>query len=258
MSQTRLTLNGLRHYRCDGVDVPLPSVTSVLSATQTEETRKKLAHWNLANPGAADMAAERGSFIHNSVENHIRGLAVSPPAQYAPYWKDVPEKVDELLEGGRVLWSEKPYNKPEWHKYVGEDGVGRLHFYDPIKAQGYAGCPDIIYQDGNGELILGDFKTSNGPYSYKFPSSKVEMEDKLRKALVSGVFKLKKTKLQLAAYTIAAEACLGIKINKTQIIVSTAVPEFSVQVFTFGPEDLKKDKEMWFEVLRKFYETRLA
>ena len=258
MSQTRLTLNGLRHYRCDGVDVPLPSVTSVLSATQTEETRKKLAHWNLANPGAADMAAERGSFIHNSVENHIRGLAVNPPAHYAPYWKDVPEKVDELLEGGRVLWSEKPYNKPEWHKYVGDDGVGRLHFYDPIKAQGYAGCPDIIYQDGNGELILGDFKTSNGPYSYKFPSAKVQMEDKLRKALVSGVFKLKKTKLQLAAYAIAAETCLGVKINKTQIIVSTAVPEFSVQVFTFGPEDLKKDKEMWFEVLRKFYETRLA
>ena len=79
------------------------------------------------------------------------------------------------------------------------------------------------------------------------------MEDKLRKALISGGFKLKKTQLQLAAYKKAAESCLGIKIDKTQIIVSTPVPEFSVQVFTFGKNDIEKHEEQWMEVVKKFY-----
>lgn len=253
MSQTRLTLHGLRHYVCNGVPRPLPSVTSILSATQTEETRKKLAKWNELNPGVAEKAAERGSWIHNAVENYIRGLRVEPPHNYQPYWDDMPPKLDELLDGGTVLWSEKPYNKPMWNKYVGEDGVGRLHYYDDAMDIGYAGCPDIIYKDKNGETVLGDFKTSVGPYSSRFPSSKVGMPENLRKALISGVFKLKKTQLQLAAYKLAAESCLGITINKTQIIVSTPEPDYSVQVFTFSENEVGKHSEGWLEILKSFY-----
>ena len=258
MSQTRLTLNGLRHYNCAGVPVPLASVTSILSATQSEETRKKLAHWNNLNPGVADKAAERGTWIHGATENHVRGLIVKPPREYEAYWKDLPEKMDELLEGGKVLWSEKPYTQPQWSKYVGEDGVGRIHYYDPQTQHGWAGCCDIIYRDMNGEIILGDFKTSTGPYSYKFPTKKANLNDKTRKALISGVFKLKKTQLQLAAYKLAAESCLDIKINKTQIIVSTAIPSFSVQVFTFGKDVVEKNEAQWKEIVRQYYETVLA
>lgn len=256
MTETRVTVGGLRHYNCLGVSKPLPSVTSILSATQTEETRKKLAQWNVMNPGALENAAARGSWIHNSVENWIRGLTVKPPKEYQAYWDDMPEKLGELLTDGKVLWSEKPYNQPSWNKYVGDDGVGRIHWYDPKTEQGYAGCCDIIYKDNNGQVILGDFKTSVGPYSYKFPSTKIDINDKLRKALISGVFKLKKTKLQLAAYVLAAENCLGIKIDKTQIIVSTAIPEFSVQVFTFGESEIEKDKAQWLELVDKFYTQR--
>jgi hypothetical protein len=254
VSQTRVTLNGLRHYNCAQVPVPLASVTSILSATQTEETRKKLAHWNLLNPGSADKAAERGNWIHGAVENYIRGLDVRPPKDYEPYWTDVPEALDELICGGKVLWSEKPYNQPQWSKYVGEDGVGRIHFYDEKTKQGWAGCCDIIYKDVNGEIILGDFKTSNGPYSARFPKAGAPIEDNVRKALVSGVFKLKKTQLQLAAYKLAAERCLDIKINKTQIIVSTAVPNFSVQVFTFGPKEIEKNEAQWLQIVQTFYD----
>jgi len=254
VSQTRVTLNGLRHYNCAQVPVPLASVTSILSATQTEETRKKLAHWNILNPGSADKAAERGNWIHGAVENYIRGLDVRPPKDYEPYWTDVPEALDELLCGGKVLWSEKPYNQPQWSKYVGEDGVGRIHFYDEKTKQGWAGCCDIIYKDVNGEIILGDFKTSNGPYSARFPKAGAPIEDNVRKALVSGVFKLKKTQLQLAAYKLAAEKCLDIKINKTQIIVSTAVPNFSVQVFTFGPKEIEKNEAQWLQIVQTFYD----
>ena len=254
-NSTRLTVNGLRHYRCEGVDVPLPSVTSILSATQSAETQRKLAHWNALNPGVADAAAARGSWIHEAVENHIRGITVNPREDLKPYWVDVPEKVDELIGSGRVLWSEKPYNQPSWSRYVGDDGVGRIHYYDAPSGHGWAGCCDIIYKDSNGEIILGDFKTSVGPYSAKFPSSKADIPKNLKKALISGVFKFKKTKLQLAAYTIAAEKCLGIKISKTQIIVSTPIPDYSVQVFSFGEKDIEKDKENWWQIVRKYYDT---
>lgn len=253
MSQTRLTLDGLRHYVCNGVNRPLPSVTSILSATQTEETRKKLQHWNLQNPGVAEKAAERGSWIHNSVENYIRGLKVVPPKPYEPYWQDMPEKLEELLDSAKILWSEKPYNQPKWNQYVGGDGVGRLHYYDTNTDEGYAGCPDIIYRDKNGEVILGDFKTSLGPYSTRFPNSKAAIPETLKKALISGVFKLKKTTLQLAAYKLAAETCLGVKITKTQIIVSTPVPDYSVQVFTFSENEIEKHTKSWMAVVRDFY-----
>ena len=253
MSSTRLTIDGLRHYVCNGVHRPLPSVTSVLSATQTEKTRKKLEAWNAANPGKSAKAAERGSWIHGAVENYIRGLVVDPPAHYHPYWVDMPQALDELLDGATVLWSEKPYNQPQWSSYVGEDGVGRLHYYDPKQDHGYAGCPDIIYKNREGEIILGDFKTSVGPYSSRFPSSKADISETLKKQMISGVFKLKKTTLQLAAYKAAAESCLGVEISKTQIIVSTEDPRFSVQTFTFSEKEVERHTADWFSVLKQFH-----
>lgn len=206
------------------------------------------------NPGAADAAAERGTWIHNSVENYLRGLRVIPPQNYAPFWDGMPSLLDDLLEGGRVLWSEKPFNQPKWSQYVGDDGVGRIHYYDEKTGYGYAGCCDLIYMNSNAEIILADFKTSNGPYSARFPNKKADIDDKTRKALISGVFKTKKTRLQLAAYKAAAEACLGIKIEKTQIIVTTAIKEFNTQIFTFGPNEVEKDEESWFQVVKDYYE----
>lgn len=253
MSSTRVTINGLRHYNCRGVSKPLPSVTSILSATQSDTTRQKLAAWNALNPGMADQAAERGTWVHGAVENYVRGLAVNAPQQYLPYWENLPETLDQLFDGGKVLWSEKPLNKPEWLNYVGEDGVGRIHYYDAEREMGWAGCCDVIYKDKNGETILGDFKTSVGPYALNFPKKDLDIPEKIKKALISGVFKAKKTQLQLAAYTIAAEDCFGIKIDKTQIVVATPTKEFKTQVFTFGERELEKHKELWWQVVNKFY-----
>lgn len=205
------------------------------------------------NPGVADQAAARGTWIHEATENHLRGLRVVPPESYQPFWTGVPEKIDELMEGGRVLWSERPFNQPKWSKYVGEDGVGRIFYYDDKTRQGYAGCCDLIYMDHNAEIILADFKTSAGPYSSKFPNKKTNVDEKTKKALISGVFKVKKTRLQLAAYKLAAEACLGIKINKTQIIVSTPLEEYQTQVFTFGESEVEKDEIAWLSLVDKYY-----
>jgi hypothetical protein len=67
------------------------------------------------------------------------------------------------------------------------------------------------------------------------------------------VFKVKKTRLQLAAYKLAAEACLGIKINKTQIIVSTPIEDYQTQVFTFGETEVEKDELAWLALVDKFF-----
>lgn len=253
MSDTRKTINGLRHYLCPGVPDYLPSVTSILSSTQSAKTQQKLAHWNIMNPGVADEAAARGTWIHEASENHLRGLRVVPPEKYEPFWKGVPEVIDNLLDGGRVLWSERPFNQPKWSKYVGEDGVGRIFYYDETNRQGYAGCCDLIYMDHNAEIVLADFKTSAGPYSSRFPNKNTKVDEKTKKALISGVFKTKKTRLQLAAYKLAAESCLGIKINKTQIIVSTPLEEYQTQVFTFGETEVEKDEVAWLNLVNKYF-----
>ena len=161
--------------------------------------------------------------------------------------------MDEILEGGRVLWSERPYNQPTWSKYVGDDGVGRIFYYDAATRHGYAGCCDLIYMDNNAEIVLADFKTSAGPYSARFPNKKSNVDEKTKKALISGVFKVKKTRLQLAAYKLAAEACLGIKISKTQIIVSTPIENYLTQVFTFGQSEVEKDEIAWLALVDKFF-----
>ena len=253
MSDTRKTINGLRHYLCPGVPDYLPSVTSILSSTQSAKTQQKLAHWNIMNPGVANEAAARGTWIHEASENHLRGLRVVPPEKYEPFWKGVPEVIDNLLDGGRVLWSERPFNQPKWSKYVGEDGVGRIFYYDETNRQGYAGCCDLIYMDHNAEIVLADFKTSAGPYSSRFPNKNTKVDEKTKKALISGVFKTKKTRLQLAAYKLAAESCLGIKINKTQIIVSTPLEEYQTQVFTFGETEVEKDEVAWLSLVNKYF-----
>ena len=111
----------------------------------------------------------------------------------------------------------------------------------------------MIYMDNNAEIVLADFKTSAGPYSARFPNKKSNVDEKTKKALISGVFKVKKTRLQLAAYKLAAEACLGIKINKTQIIVSTPIDDYQTQVFTFGEAEVEKDELAWLALVDKFF-----
>ena len=72
----RSLVNGKRHY--DIKQEKLPSVTTILSATQSEEKRKSLANWK-ARMGAQyadrirDVSAMRGTAMHTYLEGHIKG-----------------------------------------------------------------------------------------------------------------------------------------------------------------------------------------
>ena len=72
----RSLIQGSRHYDID--QQMLPSVTTILSATQSEEKRQSLANWRARlGSGAADKvmsdAAARGTSMHTYLEAYIKG-----------------------------------------------------------------------------------------------------------------------------------------------------------------------------------------
>ena len=72
----RSLIDGKRHYDID--QEKLPSVTTILSATQSEEKRKSLADWKARmGPQYADrvrdIAAMRGTAMHRYLEAYIDG-----------------------------------------------------------------------------------------------------------------------------------------------------------------------------------------
>jgi hypothetical protein len=75
----RSLINDARHY--DIGDEKLPSVTTILSATQSEEKRASLAKWkqkvgeNEAER-VKNVAASRGTAMHTYLEHHIEGQGI--------------------------------------------------------------------------------------------------------------------------------------------------------------------------------------
>jgi genome maintenance exonuclease 1 len=74
-TSTRALIDGKRHYSIS--DEKLPSVTTILQATQSEEKRKKLEEWR-KRMGAQyadrvkDIAALRGTSMHTYLEGYIK------------------------------------------------------------------------------------------------------------------------------------------------------------------------------------------
>ena len=145
-TSTRALINGKRHYDV-GTNEKLPSVTTILQATQSEEKRKKLAEWK-ARMGEQradrirDLSAMRGTSMHTYLEGYItdqRHLDLTSIGQ----------------EAGRMA------------QKVIESGLGDLEevwgtevtlYYPGL----YAGATDVagIY-DGRESII--DFKQTNKP-----------------------------------------------------------------------------------------------
>jgi len=72
----RSVINGGRHYEIDGGK--LPSVTTILSATQSPEKKASLDAWKLKMGAKAadevrDTAAARGTAMHTYLEHYLDG-----------------------------------------------------------------------------------------------------------------------------------------------------------------------------------------
>lgn len=229
----------MRFYRTDR-NVWLPSVTTVLGKTASQASQNALRIWSEKNPGGKEAAAERGSIIHKACEDYVRGRPVSVPPELAGYWDGLATHLDRY-DG--FLWSERPL-LPEHQFCLGEDDIARVWSHE----HGYCGCPDLI-GFRNGVYILGDFKSSNGPYSRFFPR-----EPENRKHF-GGHMKYAKCAMQLAAYRIAIQETLGIQVDVLQILVTT--PEITQNFLIHGAE-LKRYTVKWLQRVRQFQDMQTA
>ena len=132
---------------------------------------------------------------------------------------------------------------------MGGDGISRV-WHPGIhenKNQGWAGAPDII-AEYKGQLILGDLKTSNGPYYSRWPGSETPKGEYGKRR--AGFVKYTKCQLQLAAYSLAIEHTIDLV---PEIFMTFVATRESVQVFAIQSSTIAKYKQKWLDTVDKYY-----
>ena len=141
----RSLIDGKRHYDIDSEK--LPSVTTILSATQSEEKKKSLADWR-ARMGAQsadrirDVSAMRGTAMHRYLEAFIDGTGHKDLTSIG---KEAEPMARRIIESGLGELDEV------WGQEV-------TLYYPGL----YAGATDIVgvYE---GQPAIIDFKQTNKP-----------------------------------------------------------------------------------------------
>lgn len=241
---TRLTINGSRHYRTPyGA---LPSVTTILSATSGNKAA--LERWAAKNPGGREAAAARGTKVHSLMEEYLLGINKDPiieDEEIAQFWSGLPENLSKL---GRVIWAENPVDDAfPWCK--GGDGISRVWHPGVSEGEnwGWAGAPDIVAEYKN-KIVLGDLKTSNGPYYAKWPGPETPKNEYAMRR--SGFMKYSKCMMQMGAYAMALEHTVGIIPEILMIFVATKERS---QVFAVQGATIEKYKQKWLDAVAKYY-----
>ena len=146
-SSTRALINGKRHYDV-GTQEKLPSVTTILSATQSEEKKAILANWKqkVGEKKAdeiRDSAANRGTIMHRIIEGHLLGQRHADLSDQGQLAGVMAQKIIDEGLNGRMdeIWGSE------------------ITIYYPGL---YAGATDLagIYE---GRESIIDFKQSNRP-----------------------------------------------------------------------------------------------
>ena len=240
----RITLNGKRHYTTPLPSGPAPSVTTIISETASEQNKKKLEMWSKNNPGVKEKAAERGTAIHYGMEQYLKGNKEPViDEEYKDFWAGMPKILDQFSQ---VIWAESPI-LDKYKFTLGADDVARVWGYDD-EGRAWAGAPDII-GIANNKITLADLKTSVKPYSRFWPKD-FEKGSQPWKDLIGGNMKFKKTCKQLAAYDIAIEQTLGIKVQQAAILVST--PK-RTQIFKISRRLLDTFRDDWYKIVEEYY-----
>ena len=180
-TSTRALINGKRHYDV-GTNEKLPSVTTILSATQSEEKKRKLAEWQ-ARMGQQradrirDISAMRGTSMHTYLEGYItdqRHLDLTALGQEAGRMANV--VIRSGLGDLEEVW-----------------GTEVTLYYPGL----YAGATDVVGIYNGRESII-DFKQTNKPKQREW---------------ISDYF------TQLAAYAMAHNHVYGTKIQNGVILM---------------------------------------
>ena len=209
----RELINEKRHYAID--NEKLPSVTTILSATQSPEKQASLAKWKakvgeIEAERVKNTAGARGTKMHSILEGYVEG-----------------ENVLDLTEAGGEAHRMANTIIDQGFKDLDEIWASEATLAYPGL---YAGATDLVgvYQ-GRDSII--DFKQSNKP-------KKVEwIED---------------YKLQGAAYATAHDYMFGTNIEQTVILMCT--PDCFFQRFIINGKEFREYKWKWLERVDQYYE----
>ena len=209
----RSLINNKRHY--DVGTEKLPSVTTILQATQTEEKRASLERWKQrvgsdAAENIKNTAANRGSIMHHILESYLleqRHADLSDLGQQAGVMAQT--IYDEGLRGCMdEIW-----------------GTEITLYYPGL----YAGACDLagVYE---GKQAILDFKQSN---------------TRKRREWITDYF------LQLAAYATAHNQVYGTAINSGVVLMCTKDNVF--QKFTVSGIEFQKYMWDWLRRVDQYY-----
>ena len=211
----RELLKGDRHY--DVNDEKLPSVTTILQATQDADKAEGIKRWTQKVGEAAarrvlEQAAKRGTAMHSYLETYIQGGKVLD-------LRDVGREASGMAE--TII--DKGFNDLEeiWGSEV-------TLFYPNL----YAGQTDLCGVYLGRESII-DFKQSNKP-------KRVEW--------------IKDYKLQIVAYAMAHDQVYNTQIEQGVILMCT--PDNFFQKFTVNGREFRELKWEWLEKIDQYYSIK--
>ena len=210
----RSLIGGKRHY--DVGEEKLPSVTTILSATQSEEKRKSLADWRARmGPQYADrvkdLAAMRGTAMHRYLEAFIDGTGHKDLTSVG---KEAEPMAKRIIESGLGDLEEV------WGQEV-------TLYYPGL----YAGATDIvgIYE---GQPAIIDFKQTNKPKKREW---------------ISDYF------CQLGAYCMAHNYVYGTKIQSGVILMCSK--DFLFQKFEVSGREFVRHQHDFLRKTDQYYKN---
>ena len=212
---SKVEVDGKRRYATpDGEK--LPSVTTVLDATKSEESKKALQEWRkrVGHQKAQEItteAAGRGTRMHKWLENYVKTGATGEPGSN-PYSLQSHQMAQSIIQKGM-------------HKCTEYWGTEVPLYFPKV----YAGTTDLVGLHDGAEAIM-DHKQTNKPKKREW------IEDYF---------------VQLAAYANAHNEVHGTKIRKGVIFMCSAANEY--QEFIIEGEEFDKWSNRWFERLDKYY-----
>ena len=212
----RELIKGQRHYALN--KEKLPSVTTILSETQSDEKKESLARWK-AKVGETeaerikDSSASRGTNMHLHLERHILGAGHMDLTDEGQVAGDMAQVIIDkgLCDMGEIWGSEVTL------------------FYPNL----YAGATDLVgvfdYEDS-----IVDFKQSNKPK---------------KKEWIDDYF------MQLGAYAMAHNCVYDTEITQGVILMCT--PDKYFQKFQIKGKEFIKYQHKFLERLDKYYSDRI-
>lgn len=212
----RESVNGKRHY-CLPDGSKVASVTTILDATKSEESKTALNNWR-KRVGAANAqnitteAASRGTRLHKWLENYVKLGVIDKPGTN-PYSQQSHAMANTIITQGFG------------------NGVSEVWGMEvPLYYSGlYAGTTDCVAL-WRGKPAIIDFKQSNKPKKREW---------------IGDYF------LQLAAYSQAHNHMFNTEISCGVIFMCT--PDCKYQEFVIEGEEFEHWKNLWFDRLEQYY-----